>query len=250
MTQPYPPAPNYARRFGISDCQYLQLTPYQKQRMHKAHMESLQHSATTKNPNGYYKIGGYDMTPNHIFGISGMSHSCNCPSMGSTRLHGTVRANPHCAVHGIARSNPVFGLGRSVLSVSKAQKYNGGSTSVKPSSTGDYGSTTSQSFINDLWTAQVLAYWVTNGAAFREAVDGGQVGLVTKQGHSLNNPSPLGINSNGIATTNLKSILNPKGNNSDDFVPGSVKHTPTCVAVGSGSVTSLMARTVCIIWKN
>ena len=136
MTQPCPPAPNYARRFGIADCQYAQLTPYQKQRMHKAHMESLQHSQTTRNPDGYYKIGGYDMQPNHIFGLSGTSHSCNCPTMGSTRLYGITRTNPHCTVHGIARSNPVFGLGRSVLSTSAAQDYNRGSKSVKPSSVG------------------------------------------------------------------------------------------------------------------
>ena len=220
MTQPCPPAPNYARQFGVADCQYTQLTPYQKQRMHRAHMESLQHSETTRNPNGYYKIGGYNMQPSHIFGISGIDHGCNCPTMGSMQLFGMPRTNPHCRVHGIARSNPVFGLGRSVLSMSAAQKYNGGSKSVKPSSVGDYGSTTSQSFINDLWTAQVLAYWVTNGGAFQEAINEDQVGLVTKQGHNPNDPSPLRINSNGIATTNLKSILNPKGNNSDVFVLG------------------------------
>ena len=220
MTQPCPPAPNYARRFGIADCQYSQLTPYQKQRMHQSHMESLQHSSTTRNPNGYYKIGGYAMQPSHIFGLSGTSHSCNCPTMGSARLYGMARTNPHCAVHGVARSNPLFGLGRSELSLSKAQKYNGGGASVKPSSTGSYGSTTSQSFIDDLWTAQVLAYWVTNGGAFQEAIDGGQVGLVTKRGHNPNDPSPLNINSNGIATKNLKSILNPQGNNSSTFVLG------------------------------
>jgi len=160
------------------------------------------------------------MQPNHIFGLSGTSHSCNCPTMGSTRLYGITRTNPHCTVHGIARSNPVFGLGRSVLSTSAAQDYNRGSKSVKPSSVGTYNSTTSQSFINDLWTAQVLAYWVTDGGAFQEAIDGGQVGLVTKRGHNPNDPSPLRINSNGIATTDLKSILNPKGNNSSTFVLG------------------------------
>ena len=201
MTQPCPPAPNYARRFGMSDCQYTQLTPFQKQRMRKLHMESLEQSPVPKNPNGYYKIGGYNMQPNHLFGIHQSPH-CHCPTQGT------------------ARSNPLFGLGRSVLSTSAAQKYNGGSKSVKPSSTGQYGSTTSQSFINDLWTAQVLAYWVTNGAAFREAVDGGQVGLVTQRGRNPSDPSPLRVNSNGIATNDIRSILNPKGNTSNTYVLG------------------------------
>ena len=130
MTQPCPPAPNYARQLGIANCQYLQLTPYQKQRMYKSYMESLQHSSVTRNPDGYYKIGGYTMhhmRPNHIFGLSGIHSSA-------------------------PRTNPVFGLGRSVLSVSAAQRFNGGGRSVKPSNT----DTTSEAFINDLWTAQVL----------------------------------------------------------------------------------------------
>ena len=160
------------------------------------------------------------MQPHRVFGLSGTSHSCNCPSMGSARRLGMPRTNPHCNIHGIARSNPVFGLGRSILSLSEAQKFNGGNNSGKPSSTGTYESTSSQSFINDLWTAQVLAYWVTDGGAFQEAIDGGQVGLVTKRGHNPTDPSPLKINSNGVATTDLKNILNPKGDNSSTFVLG------------------------------
>ena len=155
------------------------------------------------------------MQPSHIFGLNPNPH-CHC----APHMSGLSRLSSHCPTHGVARSNPVFGLGRSVLSTSAAQDYNRGSKSVKPSSVGIYGSTASQDFINDLWTAQVLAYWVTNGGAFQEAIDGGQVGLVTKQGHNPNDPSPLRINSNGIATTNLKSILNPSGNNSNTFVLG------------------------------
>jgi hypothetical protein len=146
----------------------------------------------------------------HIYGYG----DCGCRS---NPLYGVARSNP---LYGVARSNPVYGLGRSELSVSKAKNYNGGSKAVKPTSTGEYGSTKSEAFIKDLWTAQVLAYWVTDGNAFKEARDGGQVGLITQKGLNPSDPSPLNITSNGIAMTDLRSLLNPKGNRSSTFVLG------------------------------
>ena len=56
----------------------------------------------------------------------------------------------------------------------------------------------------------MLAYWVTDGRALQEAVDGGQAGLVTRKGHNPSDPSPLAINSNGVATNDLWRILNPQ----------------------------------------
>jgi hypothetical protein len=114
-------------------------------------------------------------------------------------------------------------IGRSELSQSAAARYNGGSKSVKPSSAGTYGNTKSSSFINDLWTAQVLAYWVTDGNAFTEARDGGQVGRVlASKGFSPSNISPLvaKMNSNGALPANLISTFNPSGNTNPKFLLG------------------------------
>lgn len=225
MSIPCPPAPSYVRRFGISDCEYLQYTPIQRQRLHDAYMDSVESHSLPKNGNGYFKIGGLDMTSNTLYGYG----DCGCRSnpmhiygygdcgCRSNPLYGVARSNP---LYGVARSNPVYGLGRSELSVSKAKNYNGGSKAVKPTSTGEYGSTKSEAFIKDLWTAQVLAYWVTDGNAFKEARDGGQVGLITQKGLNPSDPSPLNITSNGIAMTDLRSLLNPKGNRSSTFVLG------------------------------
>jgi len=209
MSMPCPPAPNYVRRSGLSDCEYMQMDQNKKQAFHKAYIDSLAPSdiPESNRKSNYFHIGGLDMHTNQIFGYN----NCGCPS--------AVRPNPAYSIHGIARSNPVFGLGRSVLSVSDAASYNK-EKGVKPSSTGTYSSTQSDSFIKDLWTAQVLAYWVTDGAAFKEAVDGGQVGLIRQKGFNTSDPSPLRLTSNGIAMTNLKSLLNPKGNNDSRFVLG------------------------------
>ncbi len=209
MSMPCPPAPNYVRRSGLSDCEYMQMGQNKKQAFHKAYIDSLTPSdiPESNRKNNYFHIGGLDMHTNQIFGYN----NCGCPSV--------VRPNPACSIHGIARSNPVFGLGRSVLSVSDAASWNK-RKGVKPSSTGTYSSTQSDSFIKDLWTAQVLAYWVTDGGAFKEAVDGGQVGLIRQRNFNPSDPSPLRLTSNGIAMTNLKSLLNPKGNNDSRFVLG------------------------------
>lgn len=127
---------------------------------------------------------------------------------GTPRVYGHMGAAPR--VYGMSH------LGRSVLSTSAAADFNKGSKAVKPSSAGSYGSTSSNSFINDLWTAQVLSLWVTNGNAFS---DMGMSGIVTRNGHSPDNTAPLGIGADGVATTNLKSLLNGS-NTSDLFVKG------------------------------
>jgi hypothetical protein len=188
MSIPCPPAPSYIRDRGISDCEYLQMRPSVQESIKESVIRSSHNfeNLLTNNPEGYYKIGGIgDMnTPMRMFGTHHM--------------------------------------GRSVLSQSSAQRFNNGPKSVKPSSAGSYGSTGSNSFIGDLWTAQVITYWLTDGAAFKEAQDGKQVGLITSKGFSPSNLAPLiaKMDANGVVAEDLRSLLNPTGNRSTLFLLG------------------------------
>lgn len=130
--------------------------------------------------------------------------------------HSHMGATPR--VYGMGAAPRVYGmhhLGRSVLSLSAAQSFNRGS-GVRPSSAGIYGNTSSDKFIKDLWTAQVLSLWVTNGSAYG---DMGMSGIVRANGHNPENVAPLGLDAQGVATTNLKSIL-PSAGSSDTAVKG------------------------------
>jgi hypothetical protein len=104
-----------------------------------------------------------------------------------------------------------------------AQSWNR-STGIQPTSSGiysDIGGTSSPEFIKDLWTAQVLTYWLSDGEAY---ADYGQSGRVTQSGHSPANPAPLQISvENGVslyALLDLRDILNPPGDRSITFVKG------------------------------
>jgi hypothetical protein len=144
--------------------------------------------------------------------IYGMGATPRVYGMGAApRVYGA-----HGHVHGMHHMGGMHHLGRSVLSVSAAKNYNrgaaAGSKGVKPSSVGSYRSMESNAFINDLWTAQLLALWVTNGNAFPEM---GMSGVVTANGHNPADVAPLGIGANGVATTNVKSLFRSLG--SDDL---------------------------------
>ena len=92
---PCPPAPDYMRSLGVSDCEYQQLTPFQKKKFYDQNVDSLQYSNLLKNnSNGYYKIGEYNMLVNSP-----------CYACGST----AIRKNP---------------LGRSVLNIRTAADWN------------------------------------------------------------------------------------------------------------------------------
>ena len=92
MSMPCPPAPNYVREQGISDCDYLQTTPFVRQRMQQA----FDATRRSYDPNGNqtYSIGGYSMQHSHmgatprVFGLHG-AH------MHGAHMHG-AHLNGHC----------------------------------------------------------------------------------------------------------------------------------------------------------
>lgn len=69
-----------------------------------------------------------------------------------------------------------------------------------------------------LWTAQVLAFWLTDGVAYKQYR--GMEGLVSANGHDPSNPSAV-LDPNGYAKADLRTLLNPKDHAGDrDFVKG------------------------------
>jgi hypothetical protein len=69
-----------------------------------------------------------------------------------------------------------------------------------------------------LWTAQVLAFWLTDGVAYRHYK--GMEGLVSANGHDPGDASVV-LDVNGYARTDLRSLLNPKGSAQDaEYVKG------------------------------
>jgi len=214
MSMPCPPAPNYIREQGIADCDYLQATPFARQRM-QAQFDQARRPYFDPNNNKTYSIGGLPMQHPHmgaaprVFGLHGHhGHMGAAPRVfGLHGHHGHMGAAPR-----------VFGLGRSVLDVSKAQNFNRGSNAIKPRSVGNYGNTSSDLFIKHLWTAQVIALWVTDGKVYRDYK--GMEGIVTRNGHNPRDISKLNIDSNGVARTDLRSLLNPSNDSSVTFVKG------------------------------
>tara|TARA_B100001057_G_C22867963_1_gene957451 strand:- start:5888 stop:6646 length:759 start_codon:yes stop_codon:yes gene_type:complete len=83
------------------------------------------------------------------------------------------------------------------------------------------GGTSSPEFIKDLWTAQALTYWLTDGMAY---ADYGQAEMVSNTGYDPSDPSPLQIvdfSGNAIyALEDLRNLLNPTGNVDVHFVKG------------------------------
>ena len=209
MSEPCPPVPESALEQGMAPCEYLQLSPRQRRRVELRSSPTAYHG-----PNRYfqksYSIGGYPMNSHHHMGATPRVYGHQGHHMGSApRVYGQhMGATPR--VYGMSH------LGRSVLSTSAAAGFNKKAKAVQPSSAGSYGNTSSNAFIKDLWTAQVLSLWVTDGNAFS---DMGMSGIVTRNGHSPSNTAPLGIGADGVATTNLKSLLNGS-NTSDLFVKG------------------------------
>lgn len=69
-----------------------------------------------------------------------------------------------------------------------------------------------------LWTAQVLAFWLTDGGAYKRYAD--MEGLVTRNGHDPADPTKVIDLATGYALTDLRNLLNPKGNNDPRYVKG------------------------------
>lgn len=65
-----------------------------------------------------------------------------------------------------------------------------------------------------LWTAQVLAFWLTDGFAYRRY--DGMEGLISRMGLDPKNPSAV-LDSNGLAFVDLRTLLNPSHIKDDPF---------------------------------
>ena len=160
-------------------------------------------------------VGGVTSTP-RVFGTrrnpAHIQGHCVGGVTSTPRVFGT-RRNP---AHMRGATPRVFGLGRSVLDRSAAKSFNGGSGSVQPVSVGQYNSTSSDLFISHLWTAQVIALWVTDGKMYSDYAN--MQGIVSRNGHNPEDLSPLNI-VNGVCTTDLRELLNG-GSTSTTFVKG------------------------------
>ena len=100
-------------------------------------------------------------------------------------------------------------MGRSVMpDFSTAQKYSKNAT---------WNPAFNTDLQKALWTAQVLAFWLTDGVAYQKY--DGMRGLVTSRGHNPSDPTPV-LDSSGYAKTDLTSLLNPPGNKDPKFVKG------------------------------
>jgi hypothetical protein len=105
----------------------------------------------------------------------------------------------------------VAGLGRSVMpNLAEAKNY--------PLKAAQFPQGLTSEVQKGLWTAQVLAFWLTDGVAYKQYK--GMEGLVSASGHDPGDPSAV-LDANGYAKTDLRSLLNPKGQASAaDFVTG------------------------------
>jgi len=65
-----------------------------------------------------------------------------------------------------------------------------------------------------LWTAQVLAFWLTDGVAYRRY--DGMEGLISRMGLDPKNPSAV-LDANGLAITDLRTLLNPTSSKDDPY---------------------------------
>ena len=117
-----PPAPTYIRERGISDCDYLQKTPFQRDYLKRNYLSNNVDLYSLKPSKNYYSIGEYPMRQNP---------SCMSAYVRSNPAHtgAYIRSNPHC-MSAYVRSNPMH-VGRSVLDMDAAKRYNTGNV-VQP----------------------------------------------------------------------------------------------------------------------
>lgn len=163
-----PPLPALLDGLGITSCEYAQMTPFEK---HQLRLLALQkrndYTKRSRNPSNQFKIGGFDMS---------FTHSLGRPLLDSA-------------------AQPLSSL----PSINKNLKN-------KPAGFQYLGSGNAFSLdnIRDIWSAQVLTLWLTNGKAFNQFF---MDGIVTLNGHSPTNLTPLKIKSNGRVTEDLTRIL-------------------------------------------
>ena len=138
--------------------------------------------------------------------ITSSPYTLNAPIMGATvpYMGATV---PYMGEYESTQNVPY--MGRSVMPDFATAKSYSANASWNPPFNVDLQKA--------LWTAQVLAFWLTDGRAYK--VYSGMEGLVTKRGHNPSDPSKV-LNPDGYAKTDLRALLNPIGDNSTTFVNG------------------------------
>jgi len=180
-----PPAPNYARARGISDCNYEQFTPFERSRLREA---TKPHSPS-EHPRAY-AIGAYKMQDHQ-------------------RVAGLMRSS---------RRNP-SALGRSVLFADQSGNAPGGHFTLSRIGNNNrinleatntriigYSGPNDPNFIKDLWSSQVYSLWLTNGRAYTAQFPAMQ-NIVTNRGHNPDNLGPVTSGDQGRAIENLVPLL-------------------------------------------
>ena len=151
-----PPRPEIVRKHGLSDdCSFDQMSSTNKDLV----VWALRDRETPKQYAGqpYYNIGAYPMFEyDHL-------------PLGRTRL--------------------TYGSKNFAFNKKKSLAFAPEGTNVTGYSGFD------QQFSKDLWTAQVLALWLTDGQAFSQFFEkaGYMDGIVSNNGHSPSNIAPLNI---------------------------------------------------------
>ena len=184
---PLPHEDSYGRH-GISRCDVNQLSKKRRVQLNKELTNNRLIDALQESPDlyktKYYSIGGLDM------------------NLGRAILYSSPKWNVAKLTTESKRNN---------------SKYNM-QTSLNPIYSGY-----NEAFQKDLWTAQVLALWLTDAEAYSQFHKNNKYmkNIITKSGHSPNNLLPLRIDSQGHAILNLYPILKkPSNQNQVSYIKG------------------------------
>lgn len=161
-----PPLPAYLEGFGINACDYVQMSPMRKEQLHQQALASRNaFTLFSRYPQTQFQIGGIDML--------------RTTSLGRPLLDSS--AMPLSSLPAINKKQNVSG-----------RRYLGS------------GNAFSFDNIRDIWSAQVIALWLTNGKAFDQY---NMSGIVTLNGHRPSNLGPLNVQSSGRVAEDLSRIL-------------------------------------------
>jgi len=161
-----PPLPSYLEGFGINACDYVQMSPMRKEQLRQQALASRNNfTAFSRFPQNQFQIGGINMLRTTNLGR---------PILDSSAM-------PLSSLPAINGKQNVSG-----------RRYLG------------TGNAFSLDNIRDIWSAQVIALWLTDGKAFDQY---NMSGIVTLNGHSPNNLGPLNVQSTGRVAEDLSRIL-------------------------------------------
>lgn len=163
-----PPLPALLDGLGVTPCEYVQMTSFEKNQLHKfAIQQRNNYTKVSYPPSNQFKIGGFDMS---------FTHSLGRPLLDSA-------AQPLSSLPTINKNLKNKPAGFQYLGSGSAFSLNN---------------------IRDIWSAQVLTLWLTDGKAFNQFF---MDGIVTLNGHTPTNLAPLKMQSNGRVTEDLTKTL-------------------------------------------